>query len=111
MWRLTAIGMAVMAQTKAAAEGQSELQALLGKISADPTLSLDTLYMLTVGTTQMPNMPSDFKQTMLGATLDILSRRPRQATSVPPQSPCGPISCAASRVMRAVQRRLSQRLP
>ena len=75
MCRLTSIGMAVMAQTKSAVEGQAEMQALLGKMANDPTLSLDTLYMLTVGTTQMPNMPSDFKIAMLNAMLGLLNSK------------------------------------
>lgn len=75
MWRMTSIGMAVMAQTKTPVQGQSEMQDLLGKIANDPALSLDTLYMLTAGTAQMPNMPSDFKIAMLDATLALLKQR------------------------------------
>jgi hypothetical protein len=49
LWRMTSIGMAVMAQTKTAVQGQAETQALLGKTADDPALSLDTLYMVSVG--------------------------------------------------------------
>lgn len=75
MWRLTSISMAVVAQTKTAPEGQAEMQALLGKVASDPALSLDTLYMLAVGTAQMPNMPSAFKLATLNATLDLLNSK------------------------------------
>jgi len=75
MWRLTSIGMAVMAQTKTATQGQAEMQSILGKAASDPALSLDTLYMLTMGTVQMPTMPSEFKIAMLSATLDLLQRK------------------------------------
>ena len=75
MWRLTSIGMAVMAQTKTAAQGQAEMQGILGKAASDPALSLDTLYMLTMGTVRMPTMPSEFKIAMLSATLDLLQRK------------------------------------
>jgi len=80
MWRLTSIGMAVMAQTKTATQGQAEMQSILGKAASDPALSLDTLYMLTMGTVQMPTMPSEFKIAMLSATLGLLQRKAPSAS-------------------------------
>ena len=80
MWRLTSIGMAVMAQTKTAAQGQAEMQGILGKAASDPARSLDTLYMLTMGTVQMPTMPSEFKIAMLSATLGLLQRKAPSAS-------------------------------
>ena len=75
MWRLSSIGVAVMAQTKTEAEGQAEMQALLQKMTGDPALPLDTLYTLTNGTADMPTLPTEFKQTMLTSTLDLLMRK------------------------------------
>lgn len=75
MWRLSSIEMAVLAQTKTVADGQAEIQALLGSIAADPALSLDTLYMLTMNTAQMHGLPSDFKLTMLNSVLKLLDRK------------------------------------
>lgn len=75
MWRLTSIGIAVVAQKKTEAQGQEELQAVLGEVADDPTVSLDTLYALVTNTARMPNVPSDFKMAMLDASLDILNRK------------------------------------
>lgn len=71
-WRLIAIGMEVMTQTKTEAEGRVEMQALLLKVANDPALSLDTLYTLTIGIADSPNEPTQFKEAMLKATLDLL---------------------------------------
>jgi len=75
MWRLSSIGVAVMAQTKTEAEGQAEMQALLQKMTDDPALPLDTLYALTNGTADMSTLPAEFKQMLLTSTLDLLTRK------------------------------------
>lgn len=75
LYELSAIGTAVMAQTKTAPEGQAQAQTLLASLANDPAAPLDTLYALASGAAAAPNMPSGFKGTMLTSVLDVLRRR------------------------------------
>ena len=74
-YRLSSIGLAVVAQTKTMAEGQAEVQTLLASFADDPTVPLDTIYALASGAAATPNMPREFKSTMLSASLGVLKRR------------------------------------
>jgi hypothetical protein len=75
MWKVMSASMAVAAQIKTEAQGEAEVQGILLAAARDPALSLDTVYLATISTTQTPNMPTNFKAAMLSATLDLLNRK------------------------------------
>jgi hypothetical protein len=74
LWQMSSIASAVAAQTKSASDGQNELQALLIKAASNPDISPDMIYTLATGTTQMPNVTSNFSAAVLSSTLDLLKR-------------------------------------
>jgi hypothetical protein len=75
MWRIGSLGAAVSAQITTPADGNTQIQELLLKAAKEPTLPLDTLYTFAVRSAETPNVPTDFKMTMLSRVLDLLKSK------------------------------------
>jgi hypothetical protein len=77
LWRLSAIGFSVAAQTRSQDDAQAEAQAILLQLAQDPTMSLDTAYTLAAGAAAGNGtvVPVGFRNTMLTAVLDLMKRR------------------------------------
>jgi hypothetical protein len=75
LWQMSAIGIAVAAQTRTATDAQAEAQAILLRLAQDPAVPLDTVYALTAGAASGSGGPVGFRNTLLSSVLDLLKHR------------------------------------